>query len=143
MWPVRRVWWRKPRTVLQRSVNNGSVMSGLPGPVIGAGPSGPLTTKDAALFFICPALTRTHCGPLRRERERERGRESGGWLSVCVCVCLCVYVCVCNKLLLCRQSLTQCPRVKEQHTGEKGRELSLWSRGDSHCCYKHAAIIKS
>lgn len=63
-------------------------MSGLPGPVIGAEPSGPLMTKDAALFFICPALTRTHCRPPRRERER----VEGGYLcaSVCVCVCVCI-----------------------------------------------------
>lgn len=116
-------------------------MSGLPGPVIGAEPSGPLMTKDAALFFICPALTRTHCRPPRRERER----VEGGYLCASVCVCVFVCVCVCNKLLLCRQSLTQCPRVKEQHTGEREREreLSRWSGGDSNCCYKHAAIIKS
>lgn len=88
-WPVRRVQWPKPWMGLWWSVDNESMMSGMPGPVIGAEPSGPLMKKDVALLFICPALMRTQCG--------QQQRESGGCFSLLVCV----YVCVCVCLMSC------------------------------------------
>lgn len=94
-WPVRRVQWPKRWMARRWSAGNESVMSGLPGPVMGALPPGALGGgEDAALFFICPVLMRTW------HRQQKEGRETE-WrvvFSLCTSVCVFLYVCImsCN-----------------------------------------------
>lgn len=126
MWPKLWIglWW---------SVNNESVMSGLPGPVIGGGPSGALVKKDTGLFFICPALMRTQHG------QQQRERESGAWLPLSVCVCVCACITSCDGAVKVWLSVPE----SKSSTQERERERDIVvGGGDSKWEYKHTLIIK-